>query len=279
MRLAVVLLILLFANKGFPQNWTGSDNFNSSVLDTNKWIMYESIDGNLVSANLVKSLTGISFFSPDNTTYERWGLIFYSKKLPLNESWSATVEASIDENYTSPTKGVEAMMAVMSTVSTQTNDLVTIGLDKNTNSRIGWNYQRFKDVTINHLIEEDSINISSGHVVLKLDFNTTTKNITASYSDARNPDIFIPVKTFSTLNWQNLTNFNLCIGGYSVFSAINSNQLVMDNFRVNRTSTNAYNTMLLLQESYDLFNWSVISTNYLYKNDPKAFYRLQIQKQ
>lgn len=271
-------LLFLFLNSAFPQSWSGQDNFNSSVLDASKWTTYASIDGYPVSANLVKTLTGISFFSPDANVYERWGLIFWNQKLPINESWSAVVEASFDENYqtTGNQNSVAGMLAVLNTLSSQTNDLVSISLIKKPDAKIGYNYQKILGNSVN---SEGSVNISSSHVILKLEFNSTTRNIMASYADAKNPDIFYLVQTYSTTNWLNLTNLNLCIGGYSVYAAINSNQLVMDNFKINRTTTNTYNTTLTLQETYDLFNWSALHTNYLYRNDPRAFYRIQIQKQ
>jgi hypothetical protein len=278
MKWITILAILLISSRTFSQSWSGSDNFNSSSLDTNKWTTYASLDGYAASANLLKTLTGISFFSPDSVVDERWGQIFWKVPLPVNENWSASVEASIDETFSAPAPGVSAIMTILSAVSALDSETVTIGLERTTNSQIGWNYQKFSSLNGN-TFTGNAKQINREHVILKIEYNSLLHSFSLQYADAMSPSIFNTVASYSTTNWTNLSSFYLCLGGYSRQTQIEPNRLVMDNFILQRNTTNDYNTTVILQESTDLFNWSSISTNHLYQTDPKAFYRLQINKQ
>jgi len=214
-----ILAFLLISNCTFSQSWSGSDNFNSSSLDSTKWNTYSSLDGYAVSANLIKTLTGISFSSPDSVVYERWGQIFWKMPLPVNENWSASVEASIDETFIAPAPGVSAILTVLSAISATNSETVTIGLNKITNSQISWNYQ--KNSSLNGgTFTGSSRQVNTGNVILKIEYNAVLRSLSLQYADAKNPDIFSTVETYSTTNWTNLNSFNLCLGGYSVTTQI-----------------------------------------------------------
>lgn len=223
----VFALVYVLTASGNAQLWVGSDNFNSSSLDTSKWSTYSGTLPFALSGNFIKTSNGISFNS-NLSSGESWGLIFWKQKLPFNENWSAKVEASIDPSFatTSTSNYVAALMNVTQDLNSFSN-YFTQCLQKDTMFNIVPNWAINSGANT-----EIEIPTSSHSVVLKMDFDAAAKTITASYADINSPTVFTLNKTFDVSAWSGSGDFYIAIGGYSWDSTISSGLLNMDNFVV-----------------------------------------------
>ena len=226
-KLQAVAFLLITITSGNAQLWVGSDNFNSSLLDTTKWSTYSGSLPVALSGNFDKTSTGISFHS-NLSTGESWGLIIWKQKLPFNVNWSAKVEASINPSFATASNNnyVEALMTVAQDLNTFSN-YFTQCLHKDTAFDIVPNW-----ATNGGSNTELMIPTSSSSVVLKMDFDSTAKTISASYADINTPNTFTLNKTFDVSAWSGSGDFYMAIGGYSWDSTIATGLLNMDNFIV-----------------------------------------------
>jgi len=226
-KLQVVAFLLITITSGNAQLWVGSDNFNSSSLDTTKWSTYSGTLPINLSGNFDKTSTGISFHS-NLSSGESWGLIFWKQKLPFNANWSATVEASINPSFAtaSTNNDVEALMSITQDINSFSN-YFTQCLHKDTAYDIvpNWEINGGGNTEI-------KIPTSSSSVVLKMDYNASAKTIYASYADINTPNVFTLNKTFDVSAWGGSSDFYMAIGGYSWDSTISTGLLNMDNFIV-----------------------------------------------
>ena len=226
-KVQAVALLLITITSGNAQLWVGSDNFNSSSLDTTKWSTYSGSLPIPLSGNFDKTSTGISFNS-NLSSGESWGLIIWKQKLPLNQNWSAKVEASINPSFAtaSTSNYVEALMSVTQDLNTFSN-YFTQCLHKDTAFGIVPNW-----ATNGGSNTEIKIPTSSSSVVLRMDFDSAAKTISASYADINSPNTFILNKTLDVSAWSGSEDFYMAIGGYSWNSTITTGLLNMDNFIV-----------------------------------------------
>jgi len=226
-KLQAVALLLFTITSGNAQLWVGSDNFNSASLDLGKWSYYSGTLPLNLSGNFDKTSTGISFHS-NLSTGESWGLIFWKEKLPFNANWSATVQASINPSFAtaSTSKYVETVMTVAQDLNSFSN-YFTQCLHRDTAFDIVPNW-----ATNGGSNTEVMIPTSSSSVVLKMDFDSAAKTISASYADINTPNTFTLNKTFDVSAWSGSGDFYMAIGGYSWDSTISTGLLNMDNFIV-----------------------------------------------
>lgn len=222
-----IVFVLISVASAKAQLWVGSDNFNSSSLDTAKWSTYSGTLPLALSGNFIKTPTGISF-SSNLSSGESWGLIFWNQKLPFNTNWSAKVEASINPSFAtaSTRKYVEALMSITQDLNSFSN-YFTQCLHKDTAYDIVPNW-----ATNGGANTEIKIPTLSNSVVLRMDFDAAAKTISASYADINSPTIFTLNKTFDVSAWSGGGDFYIAIGGYSWDSTIASGLLNMDNFIV-----------------------------------------------
>lgn len=271
---ALFLIVLLISNYSFSQSWSGSDNFNSKVLNTNLWKDYDAVLGAPLSVNFVKTLSGFTFYST-SATGDTWGSRFWHQPLPKNSSWEATVEASIDDVFTSNAndKYIEGCMTVAAGL--------TIGASYYTHClhRSFSNYSLVPNWQVNGSPQQEfNYSLTNGNVILKVQYDATTTTLKSAFSYASDPKNFTQIHSLNVGNWSNNPSFYLLIGGYSWNAIVQSNVVVMDNFLVAPLGTNS-NTTLVLQQSTNLIDWNSLQTYNLFETNSKAFYRLQIQKQ
>lgn len=274
MRFVAVLSFLLLSNYSFSQSWSGSDNFNSKTLNTNLWKNYDSTLGFPLSEHFIKTLQGFTFNST-SAVGDTWGSRFWHQALPKNVSWEATVEASIDESFTSDAndKYTEGLMTVVASF-TPPFTYYTHCLHRSfTNFSLVPNWE------VNGSPQQEfNYPLTNGNVLLKIQYDANSTTLKSAYAYASDPKNFIQVHSLNVGNWSNNPSFYLLIGGYSWNAIVQSNIVVMDNFSVAQIGTNS-NTTLVLQQSTNLINWSSLQTYNLFETNSSAFYRLKIQRQ
>jgi hypothetical protein len=274
MRWITVLAILLISNCAFSQSWSGSDNFNSKTLNTNLWKNYDSILGIPLSANFVKTLGAFTFYSTSSIE-DTWGSRFWHEALPKNASWEATIEASIDDLFTSDAndKYIEGLITIAGNLTPQTSYYTHCLHRSFTNFSLVPNWQ------VNGAPQQEyNYSLTNGNVVLKIQYDANSTTLKSSFAYASDPKNFTQIHSLNVGNWTSNPSFYLLVGGYSWNAVVQSNIVVMDNFSIVPTGTNS-NTTLVLQQSTNLINWSSLQTFNLYETNSKSFYRLQIQKQ
>lgn len=240
---AFFLLATFFATEATLQAFTGSDNFASPTLNTNLWKFH---DGRLrlpLSARYIQTNGYVSFSSP-NANGEYWGLIFWNRSLPVNQSWrvQATARFSSPSIRVSP-GSVEGMIGVVPNLDDPRSKFVmTLGVDSGGIYSVpNWGVNsRTAGATDGEL----KINHGLSEVILFLDYDAIQKTITASYASVTQPGRIIPGKTLSTANWNGLQSFQLLLGGYSDNAAMAAGILRMDDVIVSSSSPPRYEDMV-----------------------------------
>ena len=216
---AAVLIISIASVKA--QLWVGSDNFNSATLDSSKWTVWGG-------PNFVKTPTSVSFISTTSVGTVGDG-IYWNQSLPTNQNWIVTVEASISPSFSTSSSAnfVEALLTISSDI-VNLNSYFTNCLHRDNTFDIVPNWSANGSPNQEIL---STIGLSS--VVLKMDYNASSKVITSSYADISTPTNFVITKSLDVSNWLNMSGgFKVLVGGYSNDAAISSGLLNMDNFVV-----------------------------------------------
>jgi hypothetical protein len=211
----------LFQNFTNAQLWIGSDNFDSTNLDASKWTVWGG-------PNFVKTANSVSFVSTTTSGTVGDG-IYWNQSLPTNANWSVTVEASISPTFSTlgSANFVEAILTIASDV-TNLNSYFTNCLHRDDTFDIVPNWS-----TNNSPNQEILTTIGLSSVILKMDYNSSSKNITSSYADSAAPSNFTITKSLDVSNWLNMSGgFKILIGGYSQDASISSGLLNLDNFVV-----------------------------------------------
>lgn len=120
-------------------------------------------------------------------------------------------------------------------------------------------------------------------ISLKAEYSAATKVISFFWK-SKNDLSFIYLSSRDLLSTYNLNgneNLYLLIGGAAKNVLMLQDDIKIKNLYISTTSTNnlSNNVSLVLQKTYSLNNWLPIATNNIFETNPKAFYRLQIQKQ
>jgi len=191
---ALLGISLFVSSKVIAQSWVGSDDFNSSVLDSTKWSYYSGSIQLPLSQNFIKTNEGISFYSSLDIG-ESWGIIFYKPSLPTNVDWSAQVEAKIEDGFSTNNSYhfIEALMTVTSDLNSF-NSFFTNCLHADYALNIAPNWSS----TPSGNSEGIKIPIQLRNVILRFDYIAVSKSLIASYADPASPNSFIKVnKTFT----------------------------------------------------------------------------------
>lgn len=242
---ALLGISLFVSSKVIAQSWVGSDDFNSSVLDSTKWSFYSGSIQLPLSQNFIKTNTGISFYSSLDIG-ESWGLIVYRPSLPTNVDWSAQVQAKIDAGFvTSNTNHfVEALMTVTSDLNSF-NSFFTNCLHKDSTQDIAPNWSNLSGNS-----EQIKIPTQLSDVILRFDYIASTKKLIASYANPTTPNSFTTVKTLDVSSWGE--SLRIAIGGYTWDCTVGASILTMDNFQVTATAS-------IPQDSPTEFTYSGVS--------------------
>lgn len=220
-KLQAVAFLLITIASGNAQLWVGSDNFNSAVLDTSKWTVWGG-------PNFVKTPTSVSFVSTTSAGTVTDGM-YWNQSLPTNQNWVVTVDALISPSFSAPSSAsfVEALLSISSDV-VNFNSYFTNCLHRGDTFDTIPNW-----VTNGSSSQAISTTIGLSNVVLKMDYNASSKTITSSYSDISTPTSFLITKSLDVSNWLNMSEgFRVLVGGYSDGATISSGLLSMDNFVV-----------------------------------------------
>lgn len=219
------MFISLLSHVAMGQIWVGNDNFDSNSLDSSKWTFSGSSLPNF-PANLIKTSTDFSF-SSTNQVGDQYGVIFWKEKLPMNVDWTATIQATINSSYLPSTSGgyVEALISVIQDMDTFSN-YFTQTLHRNIQTSIS------TDWAISGLSSFVAEPVSFDSALLKLDFHSSTKTLTASYSANNNPNNLMSSATIDVNSWRHGGDLTLAVGGYSSNSTISPGLLNIDNFNL-----------------------------------------------
>ena len=223
-----VCLICTIANTSHSQLWVGSDDFNAPTLNSSKWI---TITG--LSDGLVKTSSAISFQN-GGYTGELYGMVAWAQPLPLNASWTAQINAKINPSFNTGVTGgfgngkyLEAIFGLVSDLSSFTYQFGNIlHRDNNTDISYSVSTQGFWPYT------QIDTPTSMTDVILKFDYNPTTKTIASFYADSNTPSIFYGVSTLNVTPYTGLSQMYITAGGFSYGVNVPSETMIMDNFMV-----------------------------------------------
>ena len=219
--LQAVALLFITITSGNAQLWVGNDNFNSAVLDTSKWTVWGG-------PNFVKTPTSVSFVSTTSVGTVGDG-IYWNQSLPTNQNWVVTVGASISPSFSTSSSAsfVEALLTISSDL-VNLNSYFTNCLHRDNTFDIVPNWSANGSPN-----QEILTTIDLSNVILKMDYNASSKVMTSSYADISTPTNFVITKSLDVSNWLNMSEgFKVLVGGYSNDATISSGLLNMDNFVV-----------------------------------------------
>ena len=161
-------------------------------------------------------------------------MIAWAQALPINQSWTAQIDAKISPSFNTGVTGgfgsgkyLEAIFAVVSDLTVFKYQFGNI-LHRDNNTDISY---YFTNVGFQNYTQVDTPTTISD-LILKFDYNSQTKTIKAQYADYNTPNIFYDNYSFDITPYTDIGSLYIAAGGFSYGISVPTDIIIMDNIAI-----------------------------------------------